>query len=198
MSELIRQERRYRLERCLKNIELGRVFKGSAEDHIHKLVDLYIAHLRVEESSWPFLNPDGPEQFNLRAAQNLLNYINLDPFMTRVRAAILALLSGDVQKAIEILQSIVDEKNAIISEIQRKNRTGANKPSDYRELLKRIYRANPEISAKDMLKELKKEIGKGVIQRIDPNLDEIVTLDGSSYSISGLKDQIYRLRKNLI
>ena len=41
-----------------------------------------------------------------------------------------------------------------------------------------------------------KEVGGGVIHRIDTNLDEIVTKDGSSYSVTGLKDQIYRFRKN--
>ena len=198
MSEIIKQERRHRLERCLIDIEGGRTFHAPVKEQIYVLVDLYIAHLRAEEASWPYLDKDGPEQFNLRATQNLLNFISLDPFMSRVRAAIATLLAGNVQKAIEILQSIVDEKEEIISEIQRKNRTGANKPSDYNDLLKAIYKTNPEITAKKMLKELKKEVGKGVIQRIDPNLDEIITKDGSTYSIPGLKDQIYRFRKNLV
>ena len=196
MSKIIRQERLYRLEGCLREIELGQPINRSAEDQIYKLVDLYIAYLRAEEKNWPYFGENGPEVFNLRAAQNLISYIKLDPFIDRVRAAITALLNKDVQKAFEILQKIIDEKNSIVSEIQRDNRTGANKPSDYNELLKSIYKKNPEITAKDMLKELKKEIGKGVITRIDSNLDEIVTKNGSTYSINGLKDYIYRFRKN--
>jgi hypothetical protein len=198
MSKIIRQERIDRLERCLREIELGQPINRSAEDQIYKLVDLYIAYLRVEEKSWPFFGESGLEIFNLRAAQNLISFIKLDPFIDRVRAAIVALLNNDIQRALEILQKIVDEKDNIVSEIQRDNRTGANKPSDYNELLKSIYKKNPEITAKDMLKELKKEIGKGVITRIDSKLDEIVTKDGSTYSINGLKDYIYRFRKNKV
>jgi hypothetical protein len=196
MSEIIRQERLERLERRLTYIESGAPFNGSIEDQIYELVDLYIAYLRTEEASWPHFYEGGAEQFNLKAAQNLLGFITLNPFISRVRAAIAALLNNDVQKALEILQSIVDEKDEIVSDIQRQNRTGVNKPSNYNDLLKTIYKKNPEITAKDMLKELKKEIGKGVIQRIDLNLDEIITENGSSYSINGLKDYIYRFRKN--
>jgi hypothetical protein len=196
MTELIRQERLERLERCLIHIESGLPFNGPTKDRIYKLVDLYIAHLRAEEPSWPYFDEGGAEQFNLKAAQNLICFIRLDPFIGRVKAAITALLNNDVQKALEILQSIVDEKDEIVSDIQRENRTGANKPSNYNDLLKTIYKKNPEITAKDMLKELKKEIGKGVIQRIDLNLDEIITKNGSSYSINGLKDYIYRFRKD--
>jgi hypothetical protein len=196
MSEIIRRERLERLEQCLSGIESGCPFNRSIEDQIYTLVDLYIAHLRVEEASWPYFNEDGAEQFNLKVAQNLISFIKLDPFISRVKAAITALLGNDIQKALAILQSIVDEKDQIVSEIQRENRTGSKKPSDYRELLKTIYKKNPEITAKEMHKELKKEVGNGVIHRIDPNLDEIVTKDGSTYSITGLKDQIYRFRKN--
>jgi hypothetical protein len=196
MSKIIRQERFDRLERCLRKIELGQSIKQSEEDQIYKLVDLYIAYLRVQEKNWPYLSEDGPDLFNLRAVENLISFIKLDPFITRIKAAITALLNNDVQRALEILQKIIDEKNKIVSEMQRKNRTGANQPSDYNELLKSIYKKNPEIAAKDMLKELKKEIGKGVITRIDSNLDEIVTKDGSTYSINGLKDYIYRFRKS--
>ena len=196
MSQIIRRERLERLEQCLAGIESGHPFNRSIEDQIRTLVDLYIAHLRVEEASWPYFNEDSTEQFNLKAAQNLISFIKLDPFMGRVKAAIAALLGNDIPKALAILQSIVDEKDKIVSDIQRENRTGSDKPSDYRELLKKIYKKNPEITAKDMLKELKKEVGKGVIQRIDLNLDEIITTDGSSYSVTGLKDQIYRFRKN--
>lgn len=196
MSAIIRQERLVRLQRYLIDIESGQPFNRSIEDQIYKLVDLYIAHLRVEEPTWPYFKEGGAEQFNLRAAQNLLSFITLDPFINRVRAAIAALLKNDIQKALEILQSIVNDKDEIVSDIQRENRTRANKPSNYIDLLKTIYKKNPEITAKDMLKELKKEIGKGVIQRIDLKLDEIITNNGSSYSINGLKDYIYRFRKN--
>jgi hypothetical protein len=194
MSTIIKLERKNRLEKRLFELESGVTVNSPIKNQIHNLIDLYIAYQRVQDKNWPYINEDGLKTYKIKVISNLVNFISLDPFMNRVRAAIATLLSGNVQKAIEILQSILDEQNEIISDIQRKNRTGANSPSEYKELLIRIYKTNPEMGPKEMLKKLKMEIGKGVIKSIDLNLDEITTVDSSVYQINGLKDYIYRFR----
>ena len=194
MSVTIKLERKNRLEKRLFELESGVTVNSPIKNQIHNLIDLYIAYQRVQDKNWPYINEGGLKTSKIKVISNLLNFISLDPFMNRVRAAITTLLSGNVQKAIEILQSILDEQNEIISDIQRKNRTGSNSPSEYKDLLIRIYKTNPEMGPKEMLKKLKKEIGKGVIKSIDLNLDEITTVDSSVYQINGLKDYIYRFR----
>jgi len=193
----IQIEREQRLIKWLTRIESGNLPRGTPKKIIETLLDLYTAFLRTEDKRWPNFTEDGRIEFNRNAISNLIGYITLDPFIKRVEKAIVTLHGGDVAKAHEILQGIIDDKDALLSEIQRSNRKGKSKDTDYIKLLKEIIKKNLKISKIELLAILKKEIGKGVIRDINERLDTIVTAIGEEYSISGLKDQIYRLKKSL-
>jgi len=193
----IKNERERRLIKWLTRIESGNLPRGTPKKIIETLLDLYTAFLRTEDKRWPNFTEDGRIEFNRNAISNLIGYITLDPFIKRVEKAIVTLHGGDVAKAHEILQGIIDDKDALLSEIQRSNRKGKSKDTDYIKLLKEIIKKNLKISKIELLAILKKEIGKGVIRDINERLDTIVTAIGEEYSVSGLKDQIYRLKKSL-
>jgi hypothetical protein len=192
----IRIERERRLLNWLTRIESGDLPRGAPKKIIETLLDLYTAFLRAQDKRWPNFTEAGRIEFNRNAISKLIGYIKLDPFIKRVEEAIVTLHGGDVAKANEILQAIVDEKDAIASEMQRANRKGKSKDTNYTKLLKEIVKKNPDISAKDLSAKLEKEIGMGVIRDINYRSDTIVTAIGEEYKISGLKDQIYKLRRS--
>lgn len=198
MSKIIRIEREQRLRSWLEKIEFGGISRSKPEACTRELINLYLAYLRTTSEIWPNFSDEEFVIFNRNATSNLIGFISLDPFIGPVKKAIVALMAGDVKKALSILQKIVNEQDAILAEIQRKNRTGGIKESDYIALLKKIYKSNPCISAKEMLATLKKEVGNGVIRQIKHDSNQIITTKGEEYNISGLKDKIHSFRKNKI
>jgi len=191
----IQIERERRLLKWLTRIETGNLPRVTPKKNIETLLDLYTALLRTEDKCWPNFTEEGRIEFNRNAISNLIGYINFDPIMERVKAAVV-LHGGSLEWADKIIQSVIDDKDALLSEIQRLNRKGKSKDTEYIKLLKEIIKKNPEISEKELLAILKKEIGKGVIRDIDYRTNTIVTAIGEEYASSGLKDQIYRLRKS--
>jgi hypothetical protein len=196
VSAKIKFEIEKRLIDRLNNLESGRIYSGTQTDQVRSLIDLYMAYLRSQRSNWPKISNAEAAEINRTAASNLLNFINLDPFMGRIRKAITVLMAGDVKKALEILQKIVDEQNEIIGEIQGNNRRGKTKDSSFKGLLKEILRKNPDITTKGVLSELENQSGKGVIKRIKHDTDQIITAKSEEYKISGLKDLIYKAKKS--
>lgn len=192
----IRIEREQRLIKCLTRIESGNLLRGTPKKNIETLLDLYTAFLRTEDKRWPNFTEVGRIEFNRNAISNLIGYIDFAPIMERVKAAVV-LHGGSLEYADEIIKSVMEDKDALLSEIQRSNRKGKSKDTEYIKLLKVIIQKNPEISEKELLAILKKEIGKGVIRDIDYRNNTIVTAIGEEYAVSGLKDQIYRLTKSL-
>ncbi len=197
MNALIKSERKKRLENRLEKIESGFPFKASLKKQIRSLVDLYIAYLRVNHKKWPYLSEIDSITLNIKAKKNLLSIVtSLTLVDLRVQGALDCLRRGEIEEATQILEDYFSEKDQIISEMQRSNRKGAIKKSEYKELVKEIFRRNPTISAKNMVRELGKEIGKGVIQSINHNSNEIITTKREVFKISGLKDYIHKLRKS--
>ena len=192
----IQIKRERRLKKWLTRIESGNLPRGTPKKNIETLLDLYTAFLRTEDKRWPNFTEVGRIEFNRNAISNLIGYINFDPIMESVKAAVV-LHGGSLELADKIIQSVIDDKDALLSEIQRSNRKGKSKDTEYIKLLKEIIKKNLEISEKELLAILKQEIGKGVIRDIDYRTNTIVTAIGEEYAVSGLKDQIYRLKKSL-
>jgi hypothetical protein len=196
MSIKIKHEIEKRLIDRLQHLEGGRKFNGTSEQQVRSLVDLYMAYTRSQRKNWPHLSEAECVEVNRSSSSNLLSFINLDPFIGPVRKAITALMGGDAKKALAILQKIVDEQDKIVGEIQGSNRRGKTKDSAFKSLLREILRKNPNLSTLGVLKELKNEIGNGVIKAIKYDTDQIITSKGEEYKISGLKDLIYKIKKS--
>ena len=194
----IRFEREQRLHKFLMRIEFGNRQRGTPKKYIEVLLELYTALLRSEDDRWPNFTEEERFEFDRNVISNLVGYIKLDPFMKRVKEVIVTLHDGDVEKANEMLQAILDEKDAIASEMQSANRKGKSKCTKYKKLLTEIVQKNIDISENELLKILKTKIGYGVIRDIDYRSNTIVTVSGAEYTISGLKDYLYKLRRSLI
>jgi hypothetical protein len=179
-------------------IEFGNRQRGTPKKYIEVLLELYTALLRSEDDRWPNFTEEERFEFDRNVISNLVGYIKLDPFMKRVKEVIVTLHDGDVEKANEMLQAILDEKDAIASEMQSANRKGKSKCTKYKKLLTEIVQINIDISENELLKILKTKIGYGVIRDIDYRSNTIVTVSGAEYTISGLKDYLYKLRRSLI
>jgi hypothetical protein len=72
-----------------------------------------------------------------------------------------------------------------------------HKHGPYEELLDQIYKSNPFIGHKELYQILLGQVGKGVIKYIDSQHGLIVLEDGREFAVSGLKDQIYKRRREM-
>ena len=114
-------ERAIRLEKYLLRLERSAQSTPYPERKIRLLVSLYIDLLRAVRYEYP-QDKLSVAKANASIANDIAQFINLDPFTKRVQAAIKALLKGDIKKAIDILNKIVEQQQQIVSQIQSENR----------------------------------------------------------------------------
>jgi aminoglycoside/choline kinase family phosphotransferase len=196
MTLSLSAQRALRLDRCLLKIELGTPTRSSPEKQIKNLIDLYIALLRAEKHKQ--LDTDlSIAMANASIARDIAQFITLDPVMKRIKLAIKALLKGDVEKGLEILNKIVADKKKMVSDIQAGNRKNRKQDTAYNALLRRIIKAEPQMSQHIFKKRVLEEKGNGVITNINTVTNTITTKDGFSHSISGLKDRFYDIKNSL-
>jgi hypothetical protein len=196
MTRSLTAQRALRLDRYLVKIEQGMPSRSSPEKQIKNLIDLYIAILRSEKHRQ--LDTDlSIAMANASIARDIAQFITLDPVMKRIKSAIKALLKGDLEKGIEILNKIVADKEKMVSDIQAVNRKNRKQDTAYNDLLRRIIMAEPDISKHIFIKRVLQEKDNGVITNINTVTNKITTKDGFSHSISGLKDRFYDIKNSL-
>jgi len=198
MRKQIASERKARLERLLTKIETSRIPSNLKKRWLSNLLELYLGYCRVRDENWPNSNLNISKVFADNENLVLRMYVH-EPVSLRVQKILDIYDGGDhktVRAALEKLRS-QEEGVKIKSEIQTIHRSNAYKPKEYEQLLDDIFKKNPAIREKEILKELRKQVGKGIINHIEDDNNLIKLKDGREFAISGLKDQIYKRRKNL-
>lgn len=197
MREVVCRERLARLERFLAKVEATRPPPHLADRWAQTLVELYLGHLRAENSEWPNSTISIRDALEDIRSEPLFCYIH-DPVKRRANEIRKVLATGDLVAADQMLKRLASsaEGRAIGSEIQVHNRSHGNKRGAYEDLLDNLFRTDPSIGHKQLAIELQKHVGKkSVIHHIDDSSGEIVLNDGRTFKTSGLKDQIYKRRK---
>lgn len=198
MRDVIRCERFERLDRLLEKMEVTSPPPHLVERWMQTLVELYLGYLRAESPDWPNSTTSTRDAVESLRSEPVLEYIH-DPVKRRANAIRKVLATGDRAAVDRMLEKLAsdDEGRAIGSEIQSHNRSRGNKRGLYEDLLDDLYRADPGIGHKQLERELREHVGKGVISHINDSLNEIVLTDGRVFKLTGLKDQIYKRRKFL-
>jgi hypothetical protein len=198
MRDVIRRERVERLARFLAKMETTYPPPHLVKRWTQTLVVLYLGHLRAESPDWPNSKISYRDALESLRGAPTLAYIH-DPVKRRANAIRKVLATGDLAAVDQMLNKLASdaEGRAISAEIQSHNRSRGNKRGSYEDLLDDLYRADPGIGHKQLERELRKHVGKGAISHIIDSLNEIVLTDGRIFTLTGLKDQIYKRRKFL-
>jgi hypothetical protein len=198
MSEFIRIERQRRLENFLHKIETTSPPPHHFRRLTKSLIGLYLGHLRAEDPEWPNSKITYTEVFQSFEDLYLHMYVHI-PVQQRANAALKKLKEGNITEAEKMLKELASEAECknISSEIQTIHRSKRGRNKKFNDLLDEIYKNNPSINTHELLKRVKKEIGKGVILRIDEQNNEIIIAGGGEFKITGLKDHLFNRRKKL-
>jgi hypothetical protein len=199
MRQDIRIERQIRLENFLNKIEASPPPPHLAKRWTKTLIELYMGHLRAEDPEWP----NSKITFNdvvLRSQGIWMHMYVHTPVSSRTDKIIEKLLANDVQGALAEATQLgsIEEGQKIASEIQSHNASHRHKKKAFEKLQEDIVRASPRISQKEFERELRKQIGKGVIHSMDDSLNEIrLSNDERIFKISGLKDRLTKLKNSI-
>lgn len=198
MREFIRIERKRRLENFLYKVETTSPPPHLVGRWTKNLIELYVGYLRAEDAAWPkskITNVDALQPFN---DLNVHMYVH-DPVQKRMYEALKKLNEGDIKAVAKILMKLTSEEEGkkISSEIQKIHRSKRTRNKPFNDLLDQIYKNDLNINTHELLRKLKKEVGKGVILRIEERNNLIVLEDRGEFSISGLKDQLSKRRNQL-
>jgi hypothetical protein len=198
MREQVQIERQIRLENFLRKIE-----KKSIPPHLvgrwtEVLINLYLGLIRSEAPDWPNSNKCFRDVFKRSGSVWVQIYVHT-AVQHQAREALKKLQNQDYKAVRKILEKIASDEfgKEVRSKVQSHNASHKHKKRSYEKLLDSIFRANPAIGHKELYRELLKQVGHGVIQRIDDSLGEIVLEDERIFQVSGLKDQIYKRRSIL-
>jgi len=198
MREIIFIERKRRLENFLYKVETTSPPPHLVGRWTKNLIELYVGYLRAEDPEWPnskIRYGDALQPFN---DLNVRMYVH-DPVQKRMNEALKKLNEGDIKAVAKILIKLASEEEGkkIGSEIQKIHRSKRTRNKPFNDLLDQIYKDDPNINTHELLRKLKKEVGKGIILRIEERNNLIVLEDGGEFSISGLKDHLSKRRNQL-
>ena len=195
MREIVLEERRQRLERFLLKVATVRPPQHLARRWAMELLDLYRGYSRTMDKAWPETSSSSPEQYGEPVDPVFYLYIH-DPVANRIKQALSILEAGDPVAAKEFLLRMAseDEGDRIQSEIQTIYAKRKHKGGPFEDLLISIYKKDPHISGKQFEREVRSHAGGPVIRSFDDRSNEIVLVDGRTYSISGLEDRLSKLR----
>lgn len=197
MREVILIERKVRLENFLNKIETTDPPRHLVRSWTKTLIELCLGQLKAEDLDWPNSGIKFSDVFKRSGNPWMEMYVHA-PVQTRVNAALKKWHEGHPEIAKKMLEALASDQSGkeIKSEIQTIHRSKRTKNKKFHDLLDRIYISDPAIGHRKLLKELKKEIGNGVIRSIDEPNNLITLKDGGEYAISGLKSLITK-RRNL-
>jgi len=120
-----------------------------------------------------------------------------DPELLTAEKALRRLAIGGGADAVALLKRAASNRQQAASNEQRRRASQPRKTAPLDELIERLMRARPKISAKELIRDLQREIGNGVILDMD-DTEIIVTDDKKApVKISGLKEKLTRIRKKI-
>ena len=118
------------------------------------------------------------------------------PDLSTVEKVLRRFATGRGLEAVDLLKRAVIARTKALSEEQRRKAKVPRSQHPLDLLIELELRSNPDISEKELVRALERQIGRGVIDEMDG--DQIDFRDGSKpRKISGLKDRLSRAKRRL-
>jgi len=139
-------------------------------------------------------------KYEIEALDGLSNGTSVDPIFDELQRALDARDSGNEKEGWEIVESTLKNKKRLISESQRRKASAKRLEKPIDELIKRIVRRIPDMTWRDLLNELERQVGNGVIISITDGLIISVGLKKDKdevLSVSSLSNKLRDARKAL-
>jgi len=139
-------------------------------------------------------------KYEIEALDGLSNGTSVDPIFDELQRALDARDSGNEKEGWEIVESTLKNKKRLISESQRRKASTKRLEKPIDELIKRIVRRIPDMTWRDLLNELERQVGNGVIISITDGLIISVGLKNGKdevLSVSSLSNKLRDARKAL-
>jgi hypothetical protein len=139
-------------------------------------------------------------KYEIEALDGLSNGTSVDPIFDELQRALDARDSGNEKEGWEIVESTLKNKKRLISESQRRKASAKRLEKPIDELIKRIVRRIPDMTWRDLLNELERQVGNGVIISITDGLIISVGLKNGKdevLSVSSLSNKLRDARKAL-
>ena len=139
-------------------------------------------------------------KYEIEALDGLSNGTSVDPIFDELQRALDARDSGNENEGWEIVESTLKNKKRLISESQRRKASTKRLEKPIDELIKRIVRRIPDMTWRDLLNELERQVGNGVIISITDGLIISVGLKNGKdevLSVSSLSNKLRDARKAL-
>jgi hypothetical protein len=139
-------------------------------------------------------------KYEIEALDGLSNGTSVDPIFDELQRALDARDSGNEKEGWEIVESTLKNKKRLISESQRRKASAKRLEKPIDELIKRIVRRIPDMTWRDLLNELERQVGNGVIISITDGLIISVGLKNDKdevLSVSSLSNKLRDARKAL-
>lgn len=127
----------------------------------------------------------------------MISWDSTDPSLAVHEKTLQRLALGDSANAVRYLKRAIQQKIDAFSELQRQRAKQSRGEHPVNALIEDQVRQNPKISAHDLYLALKKQVGQGILARVDKL--EIEPVDDKSPIIqtSSLKYRLTRVKKKL-
>ena len=194
MSHQDQEQFERQLEVLIRNFELGARSAESDDDIANAMLAFVLERERQRHGVTN--KPRATAAVDIATLEKISNWDSDDPSMSAIEKFLKKLSSGDGARAVLYLKRNIYNKLTAATEEQRRKAKLPRSKHPIDELIDDIVTQNPAISGHRLLIELRKMIGKGVIELIDDTHIEVAS-GAPDIKISGLKDRLTRAKKKL-
>ena len=137
------------------------------------------------------------ETIDEQTIEKMTTWDSDDPDMSTLEKVFRRIAEGRSLEGVDLLKKAILSKAQAASDLQRERAQTPRPQHPVDKLIEQIISERPEATAKQVLREIEANIGKGIIFNVD---DETITPADEKFrdiSISGLPDRITRIKKKI-
>ena len=198
-----------RLDRLLSKLERGTSSDENGKDAALELIDHLLAVVRKRHGLHRGRQRTECLTVERHAVWMLWTSKQLEPVLERAQKALDHILAGENQDAQRELEDLLNKPDELLSEIQRNKAKSPRKPSALSLEISTILKRNLDQTWRDVLLELERRVGNGVIAAVNRTGDEGVIVyntgeldqTGASktkpFSVATLPNKVSTLKQEL-
>jgi hypothetical protein len=137
------------------------------------------------------------ETIDEQTIEKMTTWDSDNPDMSTLEKVFRRIAKGRGLEGVDLLKKAIRSKAQAVSDLQRERAQTPRPQHPVDKLIEQIISERPEATAKEVLREIEANIGKGLIFNVD---DETITPADEKYmdvSISGVPDRITRIKKKI-
>ena len=161
-----------RLDRLLSKLERGTSSDENGKDAALELIDHFLAVVRKRHGLHRGRQRTECLAVERHAVWMLWTSKQLEPVLERVRKALDHIPAGEAEATRRQLEELLSNPDELLSEIQRNKANSSRKPSALSREISEILKRNLDQTWRDVLLELERRVGNGVIVEVNRTGDE--------------------------